>query len=268
MSPLTVLLAVSSPLPLISYHIITVTTHFVISHIITIATYCVFISLSLSPLTVVVVVVGHIITVTTHCVVISFITTVTTQHVSCITTVTTCCVVIACIIVTFMVVVVVVVVVVGVVVVVLIWASLSVKDTDGQLIGLWRPVTNFASVQLVQCPHTRGQFLSCVPVTFCGTLLPRSSRHYCRWDGTEPYVCCPQQPTSQPLIHKSKVLIQWLLSTTFNMCNTLEQSHKILYHIALFTSGWLPQGPPKTILIQLMLFLYHVFLRFVLILSY
>jgi hypothetical protein len=129
------------------------------------------------------------------------------------------------------------------VVVVLIWAPLSVKDTDGQLIGLWHPVTNFASVRLVQCPQTRGQFSSCVPVTFCGTLLPRSSRHYCRWDGTVPFVCCPQQPTSQPLIHKSKVLIQCLLSSTFNMCNTMEQSHEILYHVTLFTSGWLPQGP-------------------------
>lgn len=123
----------------------------------------------------------------------------------CIITVTTHCVVITHIITST---VVVVVVVVASAAAVLIWAPLSVKDTDGQLIGLWHPVTNFASVRLVQCPQTRGQFWSCVPVAFCGTLLPRSSRRYCRWDGTEPFVCCPQQPTSQPLMHKSKSLIQ------------------------------------------------------------
>ena len=169
------------------------------------------------------------------------------------------------IIVTFRVVVVVVVVVgvvvIVVVIVVLIWTPLSVKDTDGQLIGLWHPVTNFASVRLVECPHTRGQFSSCVPVTFCGTLLPRSSRHYCRWDGTEPYVCCPQQPTSQPLIHKSKVSIQCLLSSTFNCVTpwsrvtksytTSHYSQVVNYHRVL----------PKTILIQLMLFLYPVFFK-------
>ncbi|XP_023709666.1 venom protease-like [Cryptotermes secundus] len=78
----------------------------------------------------------------------------------------------------------------------------AVEYTDGQVIGSWRPTTNYASIRLVQCPRTRGQLWSCVPVTFCGSLETRSSRHYCYWDFTEPFVCCPQQVLSQPLIRK------------------------------------------------------------------
>ena len=62
------------------------------------------------------------------------------------------------------------------------------------MIGSWHPMTSYASVRLVECPNNRGQEWSCIPVAFCNTLRPRSNRQYCRWDGTEPFVCCPQQP--------------------------------------------------------------------------
>ncbi|PSN46607.1 Venom serine protease Bi-VSP [Blattella germanica] len=76
---------------------------------------------------------------------------------------------------------------------------LFLTSVTGQLIASWHPMTSFASVQLVECPNIRGQFWSCVPVAACNTLRPRSNRQYCRWDGTEPFVCCPHH-MSQPLI--------------------------------------------------------------------
>ncbi|XP_069688917.1 venom protease-like isoform X2 [Periplaneta americana] len=62
---------------------------------------------------------------------------------------------------------------------------------------------NFAAVRLVECPSTRGQAWPCVPVAQCTNLRPRASRQYCRWEGGEPFVCCPQQQAPlQPLIHQ------------------------------------------------------------------